>query len=365
MQLFEEAKIGNIILRNRFIRASLWMKGAKEGHITPALQETYNDLAVGGVGLILSGYMYISPDERPNVGMVAISDDSFIPELKAFVDEIHQHGGKIAAQICYGGSQSDHPDAVKMKMIGPSAVKNRVSEITPKEATKEDLAAIKKQFADAAVRAQKAGFDGVQLHAAHGYFLSMFLTPYYNRRTDEYNGTIHDRARIIYEVVEEVGKAVGPDFPVMIKINHDDFMDEGEGLVFEDALEVMKRLDTMGLALIEVSGSNGSSGKGMGPARTEIIREDDQSYFREATEKIAAAIKTPVSLMGGNRSIKVMTKILNSSEIRFFSVARPLLSEPDLINRWGMDMGYRPKCVSCNRCAKTTPNSCILNRMTM
>ncbi|MBM9520350.1 NADH:flavin oxidoreductase [Desulforhopalus vacuolatus] len=365
MQLFEETKIGNMILRNRFIRASLWMKGAKEGHITPALQQTYNDLAVGGVGLILSGYMYISPDERPNVGMVAICDDSFVPELQAFVDEIHQHGGKIAAQICYGGSQSDHPDAAQMKMIGPSAVKNRVSGITPKEATTEDLAAIRTLFVDAAVRAKKAGFDGVQLHAAHGYFLSMFLTPYYNRRTDEYNGTIHDRARIIYEVVEEVRKAVGPDFPVMIKINHDDFMDEGEGLVFEDALEVMKHLDTMGLDLIEVSGSNESSGKGMGPARTEIIREDEQSYFREATEKIAAAIKTPVSLMGGNRSIRVMNKILNSSEIRFFSVARPLLSEPDLINRWGMDMGYRPKCVSCNRCGKTTPNSCILNRMTM
>lgn len=363
MQLFEKTKIGPLQVKNRFIRSALWLKGAEEnGHINDFIMNSYEDLAKGGVGLILTGYSYISPEEQPNPRMKGIYDDSFIDEYRELTDKVHSHGSKIAMQIVFGGSQSHHPKAESMNILAPSAVKNRVTGITPKEVSKEDIRRIITLFGDAAERVLKAGFDGVQIHAAHGYFLSMFLTPYYNRRDDEYNGDIHDRARIIYEVYEEIRRRVGKDFPVMIKLNFDDFMDEGEGLVFEEAIEVFKRLDELGIDLMEVSATNESSGKGLAPARTKIAVKEKQSYFRDATASIAEVVESPVVLMGGNRDITVMEKILSDSKIQFFSIARPLLSEPDVINKWQESREYKPRCISCNKCWLSEPNSCVLSR---
>lgn len=362
MHLFEETKIGKLTLKNRFIRSALWLKGAeKDGHLNNFILDSYEQLAKGGVGLIFTGYAYISVEEQPNPGMKGIYDDSFIDEYETLTARVHEHGAKIAIQIVFGGSQSHHPEADSMNILAPSAVENRVTSLLPKEAGKEELKRIVSLFGDAAERAKKAGFDGVQIHAAHGYFLSMFLTPYYNRRSDEYNGDIHNRARIIYEVFEEVRSRVGDDFPIMIKLNFDDFMDEGEGLVLEEALQVFKRLDELGIDLVEVSATNESSGKGMAPARTRITSKEKQSYFREATANIAAQIKAPVVLMGGNRSMDVMQEILESTDIQYFSLARPLFSEPDLINKWQDSSDYKPRCVSCNKCWHSTPNSCVLN----
>ncbi len=366
MQLFEKTKIGPLQVKNRFIRSALWLKGAEEnGHINDFIMNSYEDLAKGGVGLILTGYSYISQEEQPNPRMKGIYDDSFIDEYRRLTDKVHSHDSKIVMQIVFGGSQSHHPKADSMNILAPSAVRNRVTGIMPKEASKADLKHIVTLFGDAAERAKRAGFDGVQIHAAHGYFLSMFLTPYYNRRNDEYNGDIHNRARIIYEVYEEIRNRAGKNFPVMIKLNFDDFMDEGEGLVSEDAIEVFKRLDEMGIDLMEVSAANESSGKGLAPARTKLTSKDKESYFREATAEIAANVKAPVVLMGGNRSVDVMQEILDTSSIKYFSIARPLLSEPDLINKWQESKEYKPRCISCNKCGKSEPNSCIFNRQVM
>lgn len=363
MQLFEETTIGNINVKNRFIRSALWLKAAEEdGHINEFILDSYENLAKGGVGLIFTGYANISAEEQPNIRMKGIYDDSFIDEYRRLTEKVHGQGSKIALQIVFGGSQSHHPKAGSMNILAPSAVENRVTGLMPKEATKEDIKRIVILFGDAAERAKKAGFDGVQIHAAHGYFLSMFLTPYYNERGDGYNGDIHNRARIIYEVYEEVRRRVGKDFPVMIKLNFDDFMDEREGLVFEDAIEVFKRLDELGIDLMEVSATNESSGKGLAPARTKITSKEKQSYFRDAATRIAEVVNSPVVLMGGNRDISMMEDILSNSEIQFFSIARPLLSEPDLINKWWESKEYKPRCVSCNKCWLSEPNSCILSK---
>ncbi len=362
MQLFEETKIGNMNVKNRFIRSALWLKGAEEdGHINEFILDSYENLAKGGVGLILTGYAYISAEEQPNTRMKGIYDDSFIDEYRRLTDNVHAQGSRIALQIVFGGSQSHHPQAGSMNILAPSAIENRVTGLMPKEATKEDIKRIVSLFGDAAERAKKSGFDGVQIHAAHGYFLSMFLTPYYNRRNDEYNGDIHNRARIIYEVFEEIRHRVGADYPVMIKLNCDDFMDGGEGLVLDDAKKVFKRLDELGVDLMEVSGTNESSGKGLAPARTKLTSRDKESYFRGATAVIAAAVNTPVVLMGGNRSTEVMQEILDTTSIKHFSIARPLLSEPDLISKWEKAPDYKPRCVSCNKCWHSEPNSCVLN----
>ena len=363
MNLFEKTEIGKLKLKNRFVRASVWMKAADaEGHLTTDIYNYYTQLAKGGVGLILTGYANISDEEKPNPGMMGIYNDVFIPEHRKLTEKVHREGAKIALQIAFGGSQNTHPEGESMNILAPSAVRNRVSGLMPKEAGRDDIRRITGLFGDAAWRAKEAGFDAVQVHAAHGYFLSSFLSPFYNRRKDEYNGTIHERARIIYETYTEIRERVGNDFPVIFKLNCDDFMDEGEGMTPGEAIEVFKRLDEMGADFFEVSGCNESSGKSLAPARREINSPEKESYFKDATAKIAAAVSVPVILMGGNRSPERMEKIFDETDISLFSLGRPLLCEPDLIKHWEEDISHKPKCVSCNQCWATEPNSCIFNR---
>ncbi|MGV8979553.1 NADH:flavin oxidoreductase [Clostridium sp.] len=361
--LFEKTSINKLEVKNRFIRAATWDEMAEDnGHINDATIERYEDLAKGGVGLILTGYAFISKDEQPNTKMFGIYDDSFIEEYKILVDSVHKHGSKIAMQIVYGGSQSEHPKASEMKIYGPSAVKNILTGITPMEATKDDIKAIVGKFKDAALRVKKAGFDAVEIHAAHGYLLSQFLTPYYNRRTDEYGGEIHNRARIIYEVIEEIRNTVGMGYPIMIKINFDDFMQKNQGLTKEESIEVFKKIDELGIDMIEPSAVNLSSGEDKVPFFKGINTIEKQSYFKEAAMNIAKEVKAKVILVGGNKNINLMDEILNTTEIEYFSLSRTLLCEPDLINKWMANKEYKPKCISCNKCWDAVPNSCIFNR---
>lgn len=360
-EIFQETKIGKLSLKNRLIRSSVWMKAATiNGHITDDIISTYRELADGGTALIFTGYAYISAAEQPNPKMLGIYDDTFIDEYTKLTDMVHNKGSKIAMQIVFGGSQSHHPESNSMDILAPSAIENRSSGIMPREASKEDIQKIITQFGEAALRVKKSGFDGVQIHGAHGYFLNSFLTPYYNKRSDEYNGDIHDRARIIYQVYTEIRRQVGDDFPVMIKLNHDDFMGE-DGLQIQDSIEVFKRLDEMGMDLFEVSGACESSKDGMLPAMTKIASKEKQSYFQNGAAEIAQVLKAPVVVVGGNRNTTLLQNILEETQIEYFSLARPLLCEPDLVNKWQKNREYKPKCVSCNKCWCTTPNSCVLN----
>lgn len=366
MKLIEASKVRNIDLDNRIIRSALWMNMAdRDGHITPKLYRVYEALSEGGVGLIITGYTMVDPNDRPNPGMMGIYDDSFIEEHRTLVEKVHSNGTPIALQLAYGGSQTNHPDFQEKTLFGPSAVKNRVTGITPKEMSQEDIAYVIDQFTNAAVRAQKAGYDAIELHAAHGYLLSQFLTPYCNRRTDNYGGSIENRARIIVETIKTIRKAVGDEFTILVKMNHDDYMDDDEGMKIGDSIEVAKLLEEAGADLLEISGSNETSGKGISPARTKINKPELQSYFLEPTKQIADAVSIPVILMGGNRNYHQLQSILNTSAIQYFSIARPLLCEPDLVNTWKSNPEYKPLCVSCNGCYREGEVGCIVQEKLM
>lgn len=347
--LFDETRISNMKLKNRFIRSAIWEGLADEkGHVTKELIDHYEELARGGVGTIITGFANVMKFDKPTNNMNGIYDDNFIEEYRVLTSKVHEYDTNIIMQIVHGGPK-----------WGPSEVEHVAMKTTSKEMSLEDIKEIVQAFGDAAFRVKEAGFDGVQLHAAHGFLLSMFLNPYYNRRSDDYGGSIGNRATIIFESYRAVRDAVGDDFPVLIKVNAEDFMDEG--LTSQDSLFVCKALSEMGVDLIEVSGGSFSSMEGMGPIRSNVDSKNKEAYFKDYAERIAEEVDVPVALVGGNRSMDCMDEILNNGKIEYFSLARPFIREPDLINRWQRGDTEPALCVSCNSGCYGVKNGCRFN----
>lgn len=363
--LFDTTTVNGMKLKNRFFRAAIGEGLADDnGHITDELFRVYEELAKGGVGTIFTGITRIEKDEVPAQGVMAIYDDSFILEYKGLTDMIHRYDSNVVMQIAYGGSHSHSPH-LSSKIWGPSAIKEEGSGIVPIEMTKTDIKYLIGSYAKAAARAKAAGFDGVELHAAHGYLLSQFLCPHYNNRTDEYGGSIENRAKIILEIYTEIRKEVGSDFPILIKINSEDFMEDG--LTSEESIAVCKMLAELKIDAIEVSGGNSSSpsviAKNLGSMRTKIAgSKEKESYFKEHAIRLANEISVPVILTGGNRHIEVMEDILQNSNISYFGLGRLLICEPNLIKIWAETNKESPKCVSCNKCSRNYGKTCIFNQ---
>nr|WP_207720405.1 NADH:flavin oxidoreductase [Clostridium gasigenes] len=303
-------------LKNRFFRGALWEDLADEkGHMTPELSYIYEELAKGGVGTIITGYSFVTRDEQPNPGMMGIYDDSFIDEYKKNTDKIHSLGANIIMQIVYGGFMTTF-NVGERTIGGPSTMQNEVTGTWAKEITKDEIKYLVNAYAQAALRIKKSGFNGVEIHGGHGYLLSQFLSPYYNKRRDEYGGNIENRGRIIFEIYEAIREKVGKDFPILIKLNSADYVKEG-GLTQEDSLYVAKKLADLGISAIEVT--------------------------------------------GGNRHLDVMEDILKNTKIQYFTLSRPLTAEPDLINKWCSGDKKKVKCVSCNQCYSTPGKRCIFS----
>jgi 2,4-dienoyl-CoA reductase-like NADH-dependent reductase (Old Yellow Enzyme family) len=345
-ELFKKAFIGNMELRNRFVRSATWAGMAGEnGEVTEPLVHIYRELARGGVGLILTGYAYVNKRGKSSPRMLGCDEDSLIPGLRKLVEAVHEEGGKIALQIVHGGSQLMFDPGIRAE--APSAVKERATGNNPSEMTLEDIRRTVGDFSEAARRAKEAGFDGVEIHAAHGYLLSQFLSPYSNRRTDVYGGPIENRARIIFEIYEAVRDRVGGDYPVMIKINSSDF--DGVGLSLEDSLQVCMKLSGMGIDAIDVSGGIPAAGE-LSPAREKINTREKEAYFKVYARELKPLIRCPLVLVGGLRSLEVIEETFQEGAADFFSLARPLISEPNLINRWHSGEVRRARCISCNKC---------------
>jgi 2,4-dienoyl-CoA reductase-like NADH-dependent reductase (Old Yellow Enzyme family) len=233
-----------------------------------------------------------------------------------------------------------------MTALAPSAVsgftKSAVQEMTPAE-----IRGVTEAFGNAAQRAWTAGFDGVQLHAAHGYLLSQFLSPVFNRRQDAYGGSPQRRARAVLETVAQVRQRVGATYPVLIKMNCADFL-EG-GIEVEQAAEAAVWLQEAGIDAIEVSGGTGASGA-LRPVRTGIATEDAEAYFREAAAVFRRSVSVPLMLVGGIRSFHVAEEIVSGGTADFISMSRPLIREPALINRWQSGDRRKSACQSDNKC---------------
>jgi 2,4-dienoyl-CoA reductase-like NADH-dependent reductase (Old Yellow Enzyme family) len=216
-----------------------------------------------------------------------------------------------------------------------------------KELSVSDIQELTRAFADAAKRAQSAGFDGVQLHSGHGYLLSQFLSPQFNRRTDNYGGSIENRARIHVEVVLAIRKAVGAGYPVLIKMNCQDFAENG--LTLKDSLIAATMLVDAGLDAIEVTGGILTGGK-LSPTRPGIHSADKEAYFQEELRAFRKGVSVPLILVGGNRSFEVSEQLVAEGAADFIAMSRPLIREPHLIARWQGGDRRRAECNSDNLC---------------
>lgn len=359
--IFEESTINGMTLKNRLVRSATWenMADAK-GHITKKLFKVYENLAKGGVGMIITGYAFVIRDEQPNPGMMGIYNDSFIDEYLSLTEMVHAHGSRIVMQIAYGGTQTNYPPEGRL-IWGPSDVADLATGVVPTPMSRVDIRTLVQAFGDAAERVKAAGFDGVQFHGAHSYILSQYLSPHYNRRTDEYGGSIENRARIFTEVYEEIRHRVGADFAVMVKINAEDFVENGA--TFEECRFVCRQLSERGIDAIEISGGTAASGK-QNPSRPKINNPDKEAYHASYAALIAQEVPTHVILVGGLRSPEVIESLLATTKIPYFALSRPLLCEPDLPKRWQQGDRSRARCVSCNGCHRMNPdgNRCVLNR---
>lgn len=356
--LFDETRINSVVLKNRLVRSATWENMADgNGHMTEKLFNLYEDLAQGDVGMIISGCTFVMPGDQFYPGMMGMWEDSFIAEYKRLTEIVHSHGSRIVQQLAYGGTQGTRQED-ELPVWGPSNVADLATGTVPTPMSKENIRTLVKAFGDAAARAKAAGFDGVQIHGSHGYLLGQFLSPHYNRRSDKYGGSIENRARIYVEVYEEIRGRVGEDFPVMLKINESDSIDNGA--TFEDCLYVSKKLDELGIDALEISGGTAASGDFM--SRTKINSPEKEGYHAEAAARIADEVQAPVILVGGLRSPEVMETLLKNTAIEYFSLSRPLLAEPDLPRRWQQVDRSPAKCISCNACQKGNPegNICVL-----
>ncbi len=315
--LFDSTTIGSMTLKNRFIRAATADR-AVSGHLTKAMYKTYEDLASGGVGTIITGFTLVDETEG-SFPLPAIYADSLVDQYEKLITAAHVHGANIILQLVYVGSYI-MGNAGGRAVLGPSAVANLNTRVIAKEMSIDEIKAVQGKFAQAALRAQKAGFDGIEIHAAHGFLLNQFITPYYNRRSDIYGGTIENRARMTLETYSAIREAVGTEYPVWIKLNCTDGF-EG-GLTLEDFLYVCRALTKLGVDAIEVSGNWMAHSK------------EKEAYFKNEAARAAEENQVAVIVTGGNRDYEQMEHLLNTTGIGYFGMSRPFIWEPDLVNQY-------------------------------
>jgi 2,4-dienoyl-CoA reductase-like NADH-dependent reductase (Old Yellow Enzyme family) len=361
LQVLTPSSIGSVEIRNRFIRSSTSETLADEdGFITPRYRALHQALARGGVGLIFTGHCYVHPSGKSIAGMTQMHDDDHIPQLRRLTDAVHAEGARIFAQLQHAGSQSRAPEVVP---VAPSVVPNPQFGRTPTEATPAQIAEIIAAFGEAAGRVNAAGFDGVHVHAGHGYLISEFLSPASNLRRDEWGGSLENRQRFGLEAYRAMRAEVGPDFPITWKLGLQDFVPGG--LTLDEGLATADRFAAEGVDAIEGSAGLMSPKAESAPmyvaVDTRRAFEDRlfhrmfkppvaQAYFRDWARELRRRLDCRVILVGGLRTTEVMEAAIADGDADFVSLARPFIREPDLVRK--IEAGKRGlvECVSCNIC---------------
>jgi 2,4-dienoyl-CoA reductase-like NADH-dependent reductase (Old Yellow Enzyme family) len=318
--------------------------------------ESYEALAQGGVGLIVTGHAYVTWNGKASTTMFGVHEDDLIPDMKRLVDTVHNYDSKIVIQINHAGRQTAS-STIGETPVAPSAVYYPGADETSRAFTGDEIEEMIDAYGAAAGRAMSAGFDGIQIHGAHGYLISQFISPYTNKREDQWGGSAENRMRFLLEVYRRVRKEVGDNYPVMIKLNSADYL-EG-GLTIDASSQIARTLSQEGIDAIEISGGMSESGNWI--IKPGIKEEEDEAYFLDNARRFREAIDVPLMLVGGLRTPALMERLLEDSEADMVSLCRPFIRESDLINRWKQGDRKKADCISCNGCQKyrDEPVRCI------
>ncbi len=351
--LFEKTTIKSLSLKNRAVRSATWEGGADaKGNVTDRVLALYADLARGGSGLIITGFQYVLPNGIAIPHQLGNYSDHLLPGLGRLVETVHMGGSVVMAQLVHAGSKADPALFPKAGDIwGPSSLTDPLTGKLPREMTPQDIIRLVDAYAGAASRAKRAGFDGVQLHGAHGYGINQFLSAAANIRSDRYGGSIVNRYRFLGEVLEAVRGAVGKDYPLFVKLSGDDFFPGG--LVPDESVQIGRWLAEDGVDCIEVSGGSKASAGGMIPSRTGIRREGEEAYLASLAAYFKESLQLPIITVGGVRSPGVANRLLCEGKANYMAFCRPLIREPYLISRWQKGDLEKSKCISCNGCYET------------
>ena len=342
VNLFEPYTIGSMEIRNRFVRSATTSAFADEnGVVVPEIIKLYEGLSKGGVGLIVKGHLYVDPRAKAHSGMAGISNNEHIPRLKELTDGVHRHGGKIVAQINFGGYQ-----ARAGTRMGPSDFKT--SEWNAKAMSTSEIWESVEAFGEAARRAIEAEFDGIQIHAAHGYLISEFLSKYANRRTDDWGGSLSNRMRLLKEVYLDIRGRLGEEAVIGMKMNCDDF--SPNGFVVEESAQVAHAMSLLGMDWIEISGGGIGEQAEFRPRAKSSDPELAEASFAGHSEKIRAACRPkPVSLVNGIRKLNTMQTLVDRGITDMISMSRPLIREPDVVKK--LQAGQTEvECIRCDAC---------------
>ncbi len=348
--LFSPRKIGNIQIKNRIVRSATFMFMAeKYGYIGERLLKMYKDLAKGGTGLIITGAAAMDPSAAGGPYQVCLYDESHIPGHKKLVDLIHEYDDtKVAIQLNHLGRLGYHP---KYPNFAPSPIPYKGTGITPQELTTEEVKQFVKKFIDASIKAYESEYDIVQLHAAHGYFLNNFISPYTNIRSDEFGGSIQGRTKILIDIQNGIRDELGTKFPIIIKLQSQDYIPNG--ITEPEGIEIAKIIANAGFDGIEPSGGGSESAefmKNSSPSKT-IKNPEDENYFLPFAKELKPYMKeSALILVGGIRNPLSAESVLKEGNADFISICRPLIYEPDLPARWESGDLSPAKCISCNSC---------------
>jgi len=362
--LFSPITLGTLQLKNRLVRSATYeAKASEDGHPTKLYLDYYRSLAEGGVGLIVSGLAY--PDRDGKLPRSpSVEDNGCLKDLPQVPAAIHGVGNncKVALQIGHTGRQV--PDIVKDgHPVAPSPILEPFSGKTPRELTIKEIEAFIDKCAAAIDYAKRAGFDAVQLHAAHGWLLSSFLSPHSNHRSDIYGGSTKNRTRIMTEIIKRAQSRVGNDFPVLVKMNACDFVNKG--LELPEALAIGKILQDAGFAALEISSGVwetitmdpkviGWKAEPITESRKRIKTLKDEAYHRAFAKDFKKKLKkAKIILVGGLKTPSLMEEIIAQGDADLVALSRPLIREPDLPNRWQAGIEKKAACLSCNLCLET------------
>ena len=319
------------VLPNRLAKSAMSeAMGTIDNRVTHELVRLYARWAVGGTGLHITGNVMVDRRALGEPGNVVIEDARDLPLLKAWAEVATRQGVAIWVQLNHPGKQS--PKGLNRENVSPSAVPFKKDMqaffATPRELRDDEIVDIIQRFATSARIVKEAGFSGVQIHGAHGYLVSQFLSPHSNQRTDRWGGSAENRRRFVLEVYRAIRAAVGADFPVGIKLNSADF--QRGGFTEEESLDAIRALADAGIDLIEISGGTYEAPAMAGVKASTQARE---AYFLAFAEKVRETVKTPLMVTGGFRTLGAMGEALASGALDLVGLARPLAIEPDASRR--------------------------------